>query len=235
MNILGLIPARGGSKGVPNKNIKLLGGKALITYSIDAGLASKSMKKLVVSTDSEKIAEVSRNAGAEVPFLRPAALATDASPTIDTVIHAVQFYEKKGIDFDAICLLQPTSPFRTASDIEKAINVFKIQNADSLVSVREVPHQYNPHWVYEPTSEGSFLKIATGEEQIIPRRQELPKAYHRDGSIYIVKKKILLEQRSLYGKKIAFHVSENPVYVNIDTLEDWAEAEAFLQKNKTFE
>lgn len=226
MNILGLIPARGGSKGVPNKNIKSLGGKALIEYSIEAGLASQDITHLVVSTDSEKIAAISRSAGAEVPFLRPAHLATDQSPTIGTVLHAVEFYKEKGIDFQAVCLLQPTCPFRTTEDINKAISIFKNQSADSLISVREVPHQYNPHWVFEPTEEGSFLKIATGEKEFIPRRQELPKAYHRDGSIYMVKTKILLEQQSLYGQKIAFHLSENPIYVNIDTLEDWADAEA---------
>lgn len=224
MNILGLIPARGGSKGVPNKNIKLLGKKALIAYTIEAGLQCQDINQLVVSTDSKQIAKVSQLAGADVPFMRPDALATDRSPSIDTVIHAVEWFIAKGVNFDAVCLLQPTSPFRTAEDIQKAVQTFKDQAADSLISVRAVPHQYNPHWVFEPTDEG-FLTIATGEAHIIPRRQELPKAYHRDGSIYIVKTDILLKQRSLYGEKIAFHVSENPVYVNIDTLEDWAEAE----------
>lgn len=225
MKILGLIPARGGSKGVPNKNIKSLGGKPLIHYTIEAALPCSDISQLVVSTDSAAIAEVSRTAGAAVPFMRPDELATDSSPSIDTVIHAVEWFQEKGEHFDAVCLLQPTSPFRTAEDIQKAVVVFKEQAADSLISVREVPHQYNPHWVFEPKEDSEFLKIATGEKQIIPRRQELPKAYYRDGSIYIVKTKVLLEQRSLYGEHIAFCVSENPVYVNIDTLADWTEAE----------
>lgn len=229
MKILGLIPARGGSKGVPNKNIKLLGGKPLICYTIEASLATAEIDNLVVSTDSENIAKISKDAGANVPFLRPAELATDKSPSIDTVIHAVEFLAKKNVHFDAVCLLQPTCPFRTTEDIENAIKTFKNQEADSLISVREVPHQYNPHWTFEADEDEQFLQIATGEKDIISRRQELPKAYHRDGSIYIVKTEVLLEKRSLYGDKIAFHVSQNPIDVNIDTLEDWAKAEAVLE------
>lgn len=232
MTILGLIPARGGSKGVPRKNIKLLGDKPLIAYTIEAGLQCAEIDELVVSTDSLEIAETSKKSGAKVPFMRPAALATDKSPSIDTVIHAVEFYASQGQHFDAVCLLQPTCPFRTANDITEAIKTFKNKSADSLISVREVPHEFNPHWTFETEEKSGFLKIATGEKQIITRRQELPKAYHRDGSIYIVKTAILLSQRSLYGEKIAFHVSENLVHVNIDTLDDWAKAEKHLDLDK---
>lgn len=230
MTILGLIPARGGSKGVPRKNIKLLNGKPLIAYTIEAGLQCSEIQELIVSTDSEEIAELSRKSGAGVPFMRPAALATDKSPSIDTVIHAVEFYTSKGQHFDAVCLLQPTCPFRTTEDITSAIATFKNKEADSLISVREVPHEFNPHWTFEVEEKTGFLKIATGEKQIIPRRQELPKAFHRDGSIYIVKTEVLLSQRSLYGENIAYHLSVNPVHINIDTQEDWIRAEQELQK-----
>lgn len=230
MKILGIIPARGGSKGVPHKNRKLLGGKPLIAYTVEAGLASGEIDELMVSTDEEAIAEVSRKAGAKVPHLRPAHLATDQSPTIDTVIHTIQYYAKKSANFDAVCLLQPTCPFRTAADIQQAILTFKAQDADSLISVREVPHQYNPHWTFK-ANEAGFLDIATGEKNIIPRRQELPKAYHRDGSIYLVKTSVLLAQRSLYGARIAYHISENPIDINIDTMEDWAAAEAIFRQD----
>ena len=228
MKILGLIPARGGSKGVPNKNIKLLGGKPLINYTIEVGLACAEITKLVVSTDSPEIAKISKAAGAEVPFFRPAELATDTSPSIDTVIHAVEFFKKEGNQFDAVCLLQPTSPFRTAENVQKAISIFIEKDADSLISVRKVPHQFNPHWIFEPNTDNDFLKIVTGESEIITRRQELPPAYYRDGSIYLVKTKVLLKKRSLYGERIAFSLSENEVFVNIDTMEDWEAAEKLI-------
>jgi len=229
MKILGLIPARGGSKGVPNKNIKVLSSKPLIVYSIAAGLESEALTKLVVSTDSAAIAEVSKQYGAAVPFIRPSALATDSSPSIDTVIHAVEYFQERDVLFDAVCLLQPTCPFRTKADIQAAIQTFTKSGADSLISVREVPHEFNPHWVFE-ANEAGLLRIATGESEIITRRQALPKAYHRDGAIYLVKTEVLLEKRSLYGAQIAYHLSQNPVHVNIDTMEDWAIAErTFLQ------
>lgn len=235
MKILALIPARGGSKGVPKKNIKLLAGKPLINYTIEVGLTCAEIAKLVVSTDSQEIADVSKAAGAEVPFLRPAELATDSSPSIDTVIHAVEFYAKTGYYFDAVCLLQPTSPFRTQKDIKQAIATFVEKEADSLISVRKVPHQFNPHWIFEPNIDDGFLKIATGESEIITRRQALPPAYYRDGSIYLVKTDVLLKKRSLYGERIAFFLSENSIFVNIDTMEDWNQAEAMAtsMKNKS--
>ena len=229
MKILGLIPARGGSKGVPGKNKKLLNGKPLITYSIEAALNAGELSELLVSTDDEEIGGISRKAGAKVPFLRPAALATDVSPTIDTVLHAVAYYEQAGSIFDAVCLLQPTCPLRTSEDITASIAAFVKSGADSLISVKVVPHNYNPHWVFEEKTDSPFLKIATGEQKIISRRQELPKAYHRDGSIYIVRTDVLKKTRTLYGEKIAWYESKNPQHVNIDTLEDWAEAERMLR------
>ena len=231
MSILGLIPARGGSKGIPKKNIKKLAGKELIRYTIEAGLGCKSIDELVVSTDDELIAGISRKAGAKVPFLRPDDLASDQAPTVDAVIHAVRFYEQRKVFFDAVCILQATCPFRTSSDIEQAIKKFGEEEADALISVRKVPHQYNPHWVFEPIQGTPFLKIATGDETIIPRRQELPEAYHRDGSIYIVKSAILLQRHSLFGEKTAFYLSGGP-WVNIDTPEDWQRAEHWLKTGK---
>jgi len=200
----------------------------LIVYSIEAALSAENLTEVLVSTDEEAIAEISRLAGAKVPFLRPAELATDASPTIDTVLHAVAYYEQAGKVFDAVCLLQPTCPFRTTEDITESIGAFEKSGADSLISVKVVPHNYNPHWVFEEKADTPFLKIATGETEIISRRQELPKAYHRDGSIYIVRTEVLKNTRTLYGEKIAWYESTNPKYVNIDTLEDWSEAERSL-------
>ena len=227
MRILGFIPARGGSKGVFRKNIKLLDKKPLIQYSIDIGRASKEVDRLIVSTEDEQIAQISKSLGAEVPFLRPQSLATDSSPTIDSLVYTVQKLKESGYLCDAILLLQPTSPFRSVQDIDTAVAIFKERNCDSLVSVTPVPDEYNPHWVFEETSDG-FLEIATGENEIITRRQDLPKAYIRNGAIYITKSEVLLKKKSIYGKSIAFYVMNDKKQVNIDTIEDWKRAEKII-------
>jgi CMP-N,N'-diacetyllegionaminic acid synthase len=228
MRILAIIPARGGSKGVPGKNIKLLNGKPLLGYTVEVALQSQYLAEVVVSTEDEQIMEEAKRLGIEFPFIRPTALAQDNTPTIDVIIHALQWFESQNIFFDAVCLLQVTSPFRTLDFLDKAIAKFISSDCDSLVSVQKVPHEYNPHWTFEVNAEGN-LKIATGETEIIPRRQELPKAYHRDGSIYVTKTKVLLQEHSLYGKSTAFIESEPEFYVNIDTLQDWEKAEAMIQ------
>ena len=227
MKILAIIPARGGSKGVPRKNVRLLGNKPLIEYSIDAAIESNVFEKIVVSTDDEEIAIAAEIAGCKPPFIRPTELAQDDSTSISVVLHAINFFEQQNIFFDAVCLLQPTSPFREKGFINKAINVFKETNSDSLISVLPVPHEYNPHWVFEELN--GTLKISTGDETIIPRRQELPKAYHRDGSLYITKTETL-KKESFFGKKLSYIESNKEFYVNIDTFKDWEMAEKLLEK-----
>jgi CMP-N,N'-diacetyllegionaminic acid synthase len=230
MRILAIIPARGGSKGVPGKNIKLLGGFPLLAYTAKIALLSKSLTSVILSSDSEDIIEVAKNCGLIIPFVRPLEIAQDTTPTIDVILHALQWHEKQHIFFDAVCLLQVTSPFRTLEFLDSAIEKFVESGCDSLVSVQRVPHEYNPHWTFEVNAEGN-LKIATGEAEIIPRRQELPTAYHRDGCIYLTKTEVLLKEHSLYGKSIAFIESEPEFYVNIDTMQDWEKAEEIV-KNK---
>jgi CMP-N,N'-diacetyllegionaminic acid synthase len=226
MRVLGLIPARGGSKGVPKKNIKLLGRKPLIEYTIDSAKDSKLLSKIIVSTDDEEIAIAAEIFGYKPPFIRPAELAEDRSTSLEVAQHAIAFFESQNIFFDAVCLLQPTSPFRENGCIDKAISKFINSNADCLVSVLPIPHEYNPHWAFEETENG-LLKIATGEETIIPRRQALPKAFHRDGSIYITKTKVI-KNGSLYGNTIAYIESNPEFHVNIDTMKDWEKAEKLL-------
>ncbi|QHI35231.1 CMP-N,N'-diacetyllegionaminic acid synthase [Kordia antarctica] len=228
MKILAIIPARGGSKGVPGKNKKLLHGKPLIQYSIDAALQSNYITEVVVTTDDEEIITISKSLGANVPFVRPKHLAEDTTPTLPVIQHAISYFETEGKQFDAICLLQPTSPFRPKGFLDKALETFLEKQTDSLVSVLEVPHEYNPHWTFEPNKNGT-LDIATGEKNIIPRRQELPKAYHRDGSIYITKTNIIQEENSLYGNSIAYIISDAAYYVNIDTQQDWQKATALAK------
>lgn len=231
MKILGLIPARGGSKGVPGKNIKLLGSKPLLQYTSDVAMNSKYLQKVVLSSDDEAIIKVANGLGVEVPFVRPEFLAADKSPTLPVILHALEYFESKGEFFDAVCLLQVTNPFRSTAFLDKAIEKFITTKTDSLVSVLEVPHEYNPHWTFE-LNDNQQLKIATGESEIIKRRQELPKAYHRDGSIYITKTTVLKEMESLYGNTIAYIEADPSLHVNIDTLQDWQKAEEILHKNK---
>ena len=231
MRILGIIPARGGSKGVPGKNIKLLNGKPLLKYTSEIALESQFLTAVILSSDDTQIITVAKSLGIQVPFIRPEELAQDTTPTIDVIIHALQWYENQTVFFDAVCLLQVTSPFRTVEFLNKAIEKFIASGCDSLVSVQKVPHEYNPHWTFEINSEGN-LKIATGEEKIISRRQELPEAYHRDGSIYIMKTEVLVQQDSLYGKSISFIESAPEFYVNIDTLVDWEKAEHIIKNNQ---
>lgn len=228
MKILGLIPARGGSKGVSGKNIKLLGGRTLLQYTTDIATASKHLSKVIISSDDEKIIEVAKALGVEVPFKRPSHLAEDTSPTLQVITHALDFYAAKGEFFDAVCLLQVTAPFRTVKFLDKAIGKFVKNGADSLISVMEVPHEFNPHWVFE-ADENQILHVATGDKNIISRRQDLPKAFHRDGSIYITKTEVLLQQSSLFGESISYIESPKAFYVNIDTEADWERAEQLVQ------
>ncbi|WP_020531601.1 cytidylyltransferase domain-containing protein [Flexithrix dorotheae] len=224
MKILGIIPARGGSKGVPGKNIKLLGKHPLIYYTIERALEAKGIDQLMLNTDDPKIAEVGKELGVEVPFLRPKRLAEDATPTLPVIQYTLNWFLDNGIQYDAVCLLQPTNPFRPKGFIDEAITKFKQKEMDALISVLEVPHEYNPHWVFEPDPEGK-LKIATGENTLVPRRQELPKAYFRDGSIYLTKAEVILNENSLYGQKLGYILADKNHYVNIDTMKDWEKAE----------
>lgn len=226
MKILAIIPARGGSKGIPAKNIKWLGDKPLIAYSIEQAIESKLLSKVIVSTDDEAIAVVAREYGAEVPFLRPQELATDTAASIDLIQHAIAFLELQGESYDGVCLLQPTAPFREKGFIDKTITAFIEKKTDSLLSVLPVPHQFNPHWLFEADEKGC-LKVATGEKEIIKRRQDLPPAFFRDGSLYLTKT-ATIKQGSLYGESIGYILNNPQWYVNIDTIEDWNLAEQKL-------
>ena len=157
-----------------------------------------------------------------MPFIRPSELANDTASSIAVVQHAVAFLDSKNEFFDAVCLLQPTSPFREKGFIDQAITTFIANKSDSLVSVLQVPHEYNPHWVFESDDKG-LLTIATGENEIIKRRQELPKSYFRDGSIYLTKIETI-KKGSFYGDTTSYIESNPELYVNIDTMVDWNKA-----------
>lgn len=160
----------------------------------------------------------------QVPFIRPMHLALDNTPTIEVIKHALSFYDKQGEYYDNIVLLQATCPFRSRGFVDKCIEAFIGSGADSLVSVKKVPHEFNPHWVFEADETG-LLKIATGDKQIIPSRQLLPEAYTRDGSVYVFKAENIRSKNSIYGHSISYLESDSLWHVNIDTTDDWKRAE----------
>lgn len=227
MRVLGIVPARGGSKGIPRKNVRLLGGRPLLAHTADAALAARRLSRVVLTTDDEEIAEAGRRCGLEVPFLRPAELARDDTPTLPVLQHAVAELERAGDRFDAVCLLQPTSPLRRAGDIDGCIELLASEGLDSVVSVLPVPHEHNPHWVYFRDAEG-LLRLSTGEEQPIPRRQELPPAFYRDGAVYVVRRDVLMNGGSLYGRRLGGYLTDPARNVNLDTPADWDRAERLL-------
>lgn len=222
MKILAVIPARGGSKGVEGKNIKLLNGKPLIQYTWEAAKESKLLSQTILSSEDEEIIKVSMELGINVPFRRPIELAKDQSKTLDVILHALKYFQSINVMFDSVCVLQPTTPFREKNLIDKAIEKFREGGYDSLISVRRVPDEFNPHWIFEENN--GKLILATKDSEIISRRQDLPKAYFRDGAIYLTKVQVLMRSHSLYGEKIGFIETTNP-YINIDTQDDWKQAE----------
>lgn len=228
MRIIGIIPARGGSKGVPRKNLAPVAGRPLLAYTAAAALGAPSLARVILSTEDQEIAAVGRACGLDVPFLRPAALAEDATPTLPVIQHAIGELEAAGEQVDAICLLQPTNPLRTAADIEGAVRMFAETGAETVISVLAVPHQYNPHWVYLE-GEGGALRLATGEAAPIARRQLLPPAVHREGSIYLVRRDVVMAQPgSLYGATVRGYLMEAARSVNIDRVEDLERAAQLL-------
>lgn len=231
MRVLGLVPARGGSKGVPRKNIRDLCGKPLLQYTAEAALASRRLSEIILSTEDEEIAEVGQRCGLRVPFMRPAELAKDDTPTLPVVQHALRWMESVGKRFDAVCLLQPTNPLRRVEDIDGCIELMERSDADAVVTVLPVPPEYNPHWVYF-CDEAGLLSLSTGETQPIPRRQELPPAYHREGSVYVTRRNVVLEENSLYGGRVAGYLLDPKQSINIDGPADWRRAEALMAERQ---
>ena len=227
MRVLGIVTARGGSKGVPRKNIRMLGGKPLIGWTAEAARAATRLARTVVSTEDEEIAKVAREVGLEVPVMRPVDLAKDTTPSLPVVQHMVRALEDMGDRYDAICLLQPTSPFRRASEIDGCLALLDSSGADSVVSVLPIPVDHHPYWAYLVGDDG-VLRLATGEAAPTTRRQDLPPAVHRNGSVYAMRRDVLMEGNSLYGARTVGFTVDGVRSVNIDTLDDWAHAETIL-------
>jgi CMP-N-acetylneuraminic acid synthetase len=226
--VVGLIPARGGSKGVPRKNIRLLGGRPLLEYTAKAALAARRLSRVVLSTEDPEVADVGRRCGLDVPFMRPSDLAQDATPSLPVVQHALQWLEDHGDRFDAVCLLEATTPFRGADEIDECVALLQESGADAIVTVRRVPDDFNPHWTYGRDEEG-YLHLSTGEPTPVTRRQDLPLVYHRDGSVYVTRRDVVVDRNTLYGDRlVGYVVADERPWLNIDTPEDWARAEELI-------
>lgn len=234
--ILCIIPARGGSKGLPGKNIMEIAGKPLIGWTIEQALACKYIDTVIVSTDDDEIAEISKSFGAEVPFKRPEELARDGSPTMDTVFHAIDYFENNARFFDILVLLEPTSPLRKRNDLDDAIEslVDSEANADSIVSVGEV-HLENPH-ITKMIVNGYVTPLIESKTEAIFQRQQLPKIYFPYGVIYAGKVSELKEEKTFYQKRTIPYFIERWQNYEIDDIFDSICVEAIINyKNKETE
>jgi len=230
--VLAVIPARGGSKGVPRKNIRLVCGRPLISYTIDAALAAKHLfYRIIVSTDDEEIAAIARDAGAEVPFLRPAELAGDKVATVPVLQHAVRFIEEQNsVRMDWVCLLQPTEPFRTLGDLEEGLKLGFAGGCDSVISVTQV---FATHPILMKRIENGRLLPFCIEEKEGTRRQDYqPPAYMRNGAIYLTRRDVLMEKSSIWGDVIRPLVMPPERSVSVDTELDLKLIEILMQQKK---
>ena len=221
MKILTIIPARCGSKGIKDKNIIDVCGQPLISYSITQALELKKnllIDTVIVSTDCEKIANISKELGADVPFIRPKSLASDGSKSIDFMIHAIEYYRDINIHFDAVLLLQPTSPLRSSEILRKAIDIFKNNSNDSLISVYKEEY-INDLVMYKNTSETDLKPLNENHNKGV-RRQEHGSTYVRNGSIYLTKVDYLTQYKQIISDVPLFIEMKKNDSINIDTLED---------------
>lgn len=227
MKFLVVIPARGGSKGIPRKNIKPFDGKPLIYYTIDIARAIVSDDDICVSTEDNEIIQMVENYGLQVPFKRPEELATDTAGTYEVLLHALDFYEKRGKYYDALILLQNTSPFRTVEHVKNALKLYT-PNVDMVVSVKECTE--NPYYnIYEEDNEG-YLHVCKGDGNIF-RRQDAPKVYEYNGAIYIMNVKTLKVTHMHKMQKRVKYVMDERSSFDLDTMTDWMIAE-MIKKEK---
>lgn len=228
--MIAIIPARGGSKGVPGKNIKLLNGAPLISYTIAAAYESNVFDRVIVSTDSEEIAEVSIKYGAEVPFLRPKSISGDMASSDDAIIHALNYFEEKAGRVESVCKLQATSPLRDAGHIIEAYKLFSLTDVDFVVSVCECEH--SPFWtgvLDETFSLDGFIK----EEYKRACRQSFPQYYRLNGAIYMGKTDAVISQKSFLGPNGKAYVMQQEDSIDIDSVLDFRIAEMIMKERRS--
>ncbi len=226
MKTLVIIPARGGSKGIPHKNIKPLNGKPLIYYTIDCARAIVDDSDICVSTDDQEIIHCVENYGIKVPFVRPAELASDTAGTYEVLLHALDYYEQQGRHYDIVVLLQNTSPFRSAEQVKEALALYK-PGIDMVVSVKEC--SANPYYnLFEEDGNG-YLQVSKGEGNIF-RRQDAPKVYEYNGAIYIINA-IALKTTHMHkmSKRVKYVMNVFSSF-DLDTMWDWKMAEMLIEQ-----
>jgi len=227
MRSLVIIPARGGSKGIPRKNIKNLNGKPLIYYSIDIARQIVPDSDICVTTDDSEIIETVERYGLKVPFIRPDYLATDTMGTYDVLLHAIDFYESKGERYDNIILLQCTSPFRRVQDVKGALDLYSPE-IDMVVSVKETAA--NPYYNCFEEDANGYLKISKGNGRYV-RRQDAPEAWEYNGAVYVINLESLKKNPLSKFEKRVKYVMDDIHSLDLDTMFDWKIAELMLKEN----
>lgn len=232
MKVLGLIPARGGSKSIPRKNLAPLDGRPLISYTCEAALGSRMLARSIVSTDDEEIAEVAGACGVDVPFLRPGSLAGDETPSVAVAQHALEWLAGRGESFDAVALLQPTSPLRTARHVDEAVDLLESSEADTVVSVVSVPHRFSPYSVM--VERDGWLEDFWAEPLPFDRyrRQDHPPLLARNGPAVLVATGPVIAKGTFYGPRVAACRMDPEDSVDIDGPLDLALAEMLIRSRK---
>lgn len=221
--ILAVIPARGGSKGVPRKNIRIVGGKPLIAWTIECAKKSQYIDRIIASSEDRDVCEAAKEYGADVPFIRPAELAQDDTPGVDPILHALK--ELPG--FDYVVLLQPTSPLRTAEDIDGCLERCVLSDADFCVSLTEP--KPSPYWMYKLCEDGVLSPLMECH-QLFTRRQDLPKVYALNGAVYVADSMALLREKTFLTSSTLGYVMPKSRSLDIDTVEDFKYLEFLLSE-----
>jgi CMP-N,N'-diacetyllegionaminic acid synthase len=227
LTVLAIVPARGGSKGIPRKNLARLAGRPLLAYTADAARASVRLTRVVLSTDDDEIAQVGRECGLEVPFMRPPDLAGDAAQTIDVIQDVVRRLESAGATFDAVMTLQPTTPLRRAEDIDGAIALLESSGSDSVISFVDVGERH-PARMKVVADDGRVRDAPFSEMVECQPRQTLPRLYLREGSIYLTRRSVLMNDRSFKGRDCRAWLVPRERACNIDDPFDLFLAEQML-------
>lgn len=231
--MVAIIPARGGSKGLPGKNIKSLCGKPLIVYTIEAAIKAKEIDKVIVTTDSQEIAAVARDYGAEVPFMRPEYLADDNASAVDVYIHAVEYMMKDySCDMQKFIVLLPTAPLRDEKDIDDAVRKFREKNATTLISVTEA--DVPASWYYRMSGDGAIKNAGFDRENTMRNRQMNDQYYIPNGAIYILDYQLLKNQRTYYTEDTLGYIMPRKKSIDIDSIDDFEYVEYLMnQRIKT--